>query len=227
MKQKKSFSQRWKKRGLFLLILVGIHSILRLTVPYVWEDHSAYHVSTNGNGRCSISVYDTYRYKIQFDSFSPWLFLTIDSPYAHFRVHDLVSGRLLADSRQLIPTPTRYGYFEDANLAFEVVGFEARGASIPLGEEDLIWKGFSVCREENGLPKIANVGCNLLRLRKNKNEPEACREIKKYLDAADTPSLYGFVYSLGIVALNFLSLPNIEPLGGYQPEVFGLKRSAF
>ena len=220
MRGEKSFLQRWKKRGLFLLILVGIHSILRLTVPYCWEDHTAYYVRSNGNGRCSISAYDTYRYKIQFDSFSPWLFLTIDSPYAHFRVHDLVSGSLLADSRQLIPTPTRYGYFEDADLAFEVVGFEARGASIPLGEEDLIWKGFSVCRQKNGLPQIANVRCMLFDLPEEENEPEACREIKKYLDAADTPSLSGFIYSLGIVALNFLSLPNIEPLGGYQPEEF-------
>ena len=218
MKEEKSFLQRWKKRALFLLILVGMHSILRLTVPYFWQDHSAYYVRTNGNGRCSISAYDTYRQKIQFDAFSPWLLLTIDSPYAHFRVHDLIDGSLLADSRQLIPTPTRYQYFEDADFAFEVIGFEARGTSIPLGEEDLIWKGFSVCREKTGLPEVANVRCNLLRLRKNKDEPAACHELKKRLDEADTPSLSGFIHSLGIVALNYLSLPNIEPLGSYQPE---------
>ena len=220
MKQKKSFMQRWKRRGLFLLILVGMHSILRLTVPYFWEDHSAYYVSTNGNGRCSISAYGTYRQKIQFDEFSPWLFLTIDSPYAHFRVHDLMDGSLLADSRQLIPTPTRYAYFEHSNSAFEVMGFEARGARIPLGEEDLIWKGFSVCREKTGLAEIANIGCALFEQQEEENEPAACHELKRRLNKADTPSLSGFIHSLGIVALNYLSLPNIEPLGGYKPEEF-------
>jgi hypothetical protein len=68
---------------------------------------------------------------------------------------------------------------------------------------------------------------SLFDLGEEENEPEACHAIKKYLDAADTPSLSGFIYSLGIVALNFLSLPNIEPLGGYQPEDFGGETSAF
>jgi hypothetical protein len=218
VKQKKTWCERWKKRGVLLLVAVGLHSLLRLTVPYFWMGEAPYDVSSNITGRCAISAYDTHKEFIQFDYFSPWLFLTLKSPYIHFRVHDLVTGKLLADSRQLIPTPSRYDFYDQDNHGLSRLGFQSRGARIPLGEEDLIWKGFAVCRERKGVPEIAQVSCNLLRLHRKDDQPQACHALKKRLDEANQPTLYGFLYSLGIVALNYLTLPNVEPLPALEGE---------